>query len=160
MSNFNRFNLYFFGETLNLKLHMDYTKVIIAGHLTRDPEIRYSKSGSAITNLGVAVNKQWKGADGETNKKAHFFDVVFFGKRAETISNHFRKGSCIFVEGELEHATWNSEQGEKKSKVSIKGWEFKFVDKNPNPQDGISGEETPEKKEGAGSISEKDDVPF
>lgn len=105
--------------------------VNILGTLVRDVELKYSQSGTAIGNFSIAVK------DGYNKDKTHFFDVVAFGKQAETINTYFNKGSRILINGELNQETWEKD-GQKKSKVTIKLNGFTFVDKksesNNQPQ--------------------------
>ena len=74
-------------------------KVFLMGNLTRDPEIRYTPSGAAVCNFGMAINRQWKTPDGESRKETCFVDCQMWGRRGEVIAEYLRKGSPIFVEG-------------------------------------------------------------
>ncbi len=103
--------------------------VVILGTLTRNLELKYTDSGSCIGNFGIATNEKWKDAQGQMKEKAHFFDVSVFGKTAETISNYFHKGSRILIEGSLDFQSWQTQTGEKRSKVGIKLKGFTFVDR-------------------------------
>ena len=109
-------------------------KVVILGTITRDPEIKYSQSGSAILNFGIATNDRWKDASGQVQEKAHFFDITAFGKQAETINQYFHKGSRILAEGSLDYQSWVAQDGSKKSKVGIKLQSFTFVDRKSDGQ--------------------------
>lgn len=101
---------------------MNINKVFIAGNLTKDPESKITASGKRICNFGVAVNETW----GE-NKKVHFFNCVAFGRTAETIANYMVKGRSIFVEGSLDYSTWENDEGQKRSAIKIKVFNFSFV---------------------------------
>jgi len=103
-------------------------KVQILGTITRDIELRYSQSGSAVANFGIAYNDKWKDQQGQVKEKAHFFDVSVFGKQAETINQYFRKGSRILIDGSLDFQQWEKD-GQKHSKVSIKMNGFSFIDR-------------------------------
>jgi len=110
-------------------------KVIILGTITRDIELKYTNSGVAIGSFGIAYNEKRKGADGQYTDKAHFFEVVTFGKQAEVVSKFFHKGSRILIEGSLDFQSWQDKSGNKRSKVSIKLNGFDFIDrKSDNPQ--------------------------
>lgn len=101
---------------------------IIAGNITRDPEVRYLPSGSAVVDFGVAVNKVWTTTDGEKREQVSFFNLVAFGKTAENINKYFFKGDPILVEGELKQETWDDKHtGEKKSAVKVIVNKFNFV---------------------------------
>ena len=103
----------------------------ILGTITREPELKYTQSGSAILNFGIAYNDKWKNQSGEMQEKAHFFEVSVFGKQAETINQFFNKGSRILIDGSLDFQSWEKE-GQKHSKVGIKLNRFTFVDKRDN----------------------------
>ncbi len=106
----------------------------ILGTITRDIELKYSQSGAAIANFGIAYNDKWKDSNGELKEKAHFFDVSVFGKQAETINSFFRKGSRILVDGSLDFQSWLDADGQKRSKVSIKMKGFSFIDRKSDEQ--------------------------
>ena len=106
--------------------------VQILGTITREPELRYTQSGTAILSFGIAYNEKYKKQDGSYEDKAHFFDVTAFGKRGETINQYFSKGSRILIGGSLDFQSWNDQQGQKRSKVSIKLNDFDFIDKKDN----------------------------
>jgi single-strand DNA-binding protein len=102
-------------------------KVFLMGNLTRDPEIRYAQSGMAVTNVGLAVNRRVK--DRSTDQwrdEVDFINAVFFGVRGEKLSQFFRKGSPILIEGSLRFSSWETPQGERRSKLEVVGdnWEF------------------------------------
>lgn len=109
-------------------------KVQILGTITRDINLTYTQSGSAIANFGIAYNDKWKGQDGQMQEKAHFFDVSVFGKQAEIISQFFNKGSRILIDGSLDFQSWEKD-GQKQSKVGIKMNGFSFIDRK---SDGVT----------------------
>ena len=96
-----------------------YNKVIIQGHLTRDTEIRYSQSGSAIANTGIAVTRKYKTATGEQKEEILFIDLSFFGRSAEVANQYLHKGSKLLVDGRLKLDQWTDKDGNKKSKHSV-----------------------------------------
>lgn len=97
-----------------------YNKVIVAGHLTRDPELKYTTAGTAAATIGIAVNESWTTKDGQRKEEAHFFDVVCFGKTAENVGKHLTKGRSMLVEGRLKQDRWeDKESGQKRSAVRI-----------------------------------------
>ena len=123
---------------------------IIKGHITRDPEVRYLQTGTAIASFGVAVNRKWKSESGEQKEEVSFFDVDAWGKTAETIAQWFKKGSPILITGRLKQETWDDKQtGQKRSKVKIVLDRFEFCGETkgagagvqqppPGDQDGAS----------------------
>lgn len=100
--------------------------VNIVGNITRDPELRQITSDFAVCEFGLAINGQVK-QNGEWVDYPNFFDVKFFGKKAEVISKHFCKGKKIGVTGKLKQERWESDAG-KRSKVVIEGLDFTFVE--------------------------------
>ncbi len=103
-------------------------KVFLAGHLTRDPEVRYISSGRAVADLGLAVNRRYKTASGEEKEETCFVNVTVWGKQAEMAGEYLRKGSGILVEGSLKMDQWES-NGEKRSKLSVTADRIQFLDK-------------------------------
>lgn len=87
-------------------------KVILVGNLGQDPEARYSSTGSAVTNVTVATNEQWKDkVSGEQQERTEWHRVVFFGKLGEIAAEHLRRGSQVFVEGKLRTRKWQDREG-------------------------------------------------
>ena len=111
-------------------------KVQILGTITRDVELRYTQSGSAIANFGIAYNDKWKDQSGQVKEKAHFFDVSAFGKKGEALNQYFSKGQRILIDGSLDFQQWEKD-GQKHSKVSIKLDNFDFIER----KDGASGQQ-------------------
>jgi single-strand DNA-binding protein len=96
-----------------------YNKVILVGNLTRDVEIRYTSSGSALAKVGIATNRRFKSATGETKDETMFIDLTFFGRTAEVANQYLRKGSKVLVEGRLVLEQWVAQDGTKRSRHSI-----------------------------------------
>ena len=101
-------------------------KVLLIGNLTRDPEVRMLPSGMAVCNFGLAVSRNFKDAEGNRREEATFVDVESFGPRGEALARFFSKGKPIFVEGRLKLDQWESQTGEKRSRllVDLENWEF------------------------------------
>src|SRR5258706_86595 len=109
----------------------NFNKVILAGNLTRDPELRYTPKGLAIAKFGLAINRTWKSETGETKEEVTFVDVDSFGKQAEIIGQYFRKGKPILMEGRLRLDTWDDKQtNQKRSRLGIVLEGFQFMDSN------------------------------
>ena len=104
-----------------------YNRVMLMGNLTRNPELRYTPSGSAVADLGMAVNESFKNKSGETVEQTCFVDVVVWGRQAETASEYLQKGSPVFVEGRLQFDQWESQQGEKRSKLRVRAERVQFL---------------------------------
>ncbi len=96
-----------------------FNKVILVGNLTRDIELRYTPSGTAVGNTGIATSRKFKSADGQQKEEVCFVDLTFFGRTAEIANQYLRKGSKILVEGRLKFDTWEDQNGGKRSKHSI-----------------------------------------
>lgn len=105
-----------------------YNKVILMGHLTRDPQLSYLPSKTAAVDIGLAVNHKYKGNDGQVKEKVCFIDCRAFGKQAETINQYLGKGRSVLVEGRLEFDQWESQDGSKRSKHRVFIERFTFVD--------------------------------
>jgi single-strand DNA-binding protein len=97
-----------------------FNRVILVGNVTRDPELRYIPSGTAVTDLGLAVNDRRKNAQGEWIEETTFIDVTLWGRQAEVASEYLNKGSPVLVEGRLKLDTWEKE-GKKQSKLRVIG---------------------------------------
>ena len=95
-----------------------FNKVIMAGNLTRDIELRYAQSGSAIANTAIAVTRKFT-QNGEKKEEVCFIDLTFFGRQAEVANEYLRKGSKILVDGRLNFDQWVAQDGSKRSKHSI-----------------------------------------
>ena len=107
----------------------NYNKVILMGNLTRDPEVRYTSSGTAIAKLGIAINRYWSNKDGQKQEETTFVDVDAFGRQAETIGQYLKKGRPIMVEGRLKLDQWDDKQtGQKRSKLGVVLDRFEFID--------------------------------
>jgi len=96
-----------------------YNRVILLGNLTRDPEMKYLPSGMAVTDLGLAVNDRRKNANGEWVEEAVFVDVTLWGRTAEIASEYLNKGAPVFIEGRLKFDTWQTNDGQKRSKLRV-----------------------------------------
>lgn len=96
-----------------------YNKIILAGNLTRDVEVRYTQGGSAIGKTGIATNRKFKSQTGEQKEEVMFIDLTFFGRTAEIANQYLRKGSKVLVDGRLTLEQWTAQDGSKRSKHSI-----------------------------------------
>jgi len=122
-----------------------YNKVILVGNLTRDVEIRYSQSGSAIGNVGIATSRKWKSQTGEQKEEVLFIDLTFFGRTAEIANQYLRKGSKVLVDGRLTFQQWTAQDGSKRSKHVVTVENLQMLDSkadsmNPNNNNGYSAQ--------------------
>ena len=104
-----------------------FNKVILMGNLTRDPELRVTANGLSIGKLGLAVNRVFSTKDGERREETTFVDIDAFGKQAEVISKYMRKGSPIMIEGRLKFDQWETNDGQKRSKLGVVLENFQFL---------------------------------
>lgn len=96
-----------------------YNKIILAGNLTRDIEIKYTSGGSAIGNTAIATSRKFKAQDGTQKEEILFIDITFFGRTAEIANQYLRKGSKVLVDGRLKLDQWTAQDGSKRSKHSV-----------------------------------------
>jgi len=125
-----------------------YNKVVLVGNLTRDVEIRYSQSGSAIGNVGIATSRKWKSQTGEQKDEVMFIDLTFFGRTAEIANQYLRKGSKVLVDGRLQFQQWTAQDGSKRSKHAITVENLQMLDskadaQNPNNNNGYGEQAMP-----------------
>ncbi len=102
-------------------------KVFLMGNLTRDPELRYTPSGTAIASFGIAINRTWSGPDGEKIEEVCYVDINMFGRRAEVINEYFSKGNPIFIEGRLQFQQWETKDGQKRNALRVVAEDFQFI---------------------------------
>ncbi|MCE5268495.1 MAG: single-stranded DNA-binding protein [Planctomycetaceae bacterium] len=96
-----------------------YNRVILIGNLTRDPELRYLQSGTAVSDIGLAVSEKRKNANGEWIEDTVFVDVTLWGRTAEVAGEYLSKGSPVFIEGRLKLDSWEGQDGQKRSKLKV-----------------------------------------
>lgn len=139
-----------------------FNKVILAGNLVRDPELKYTPKGSAVCKIGLAINRQWKSDSGEKKEEVVFVDVDAFGKQAETIAQYLKKGRPLLVKGRLKLDQWEDKQTQqKKSRLGVVLESFQFLDSGKSDGEVSAPRQT--KPNAAGTEAgqpEDDDVPF
>jgi len=127
-----------------------FNKVMLMGNLTRDPELRYTSNGSAVTSFGLAVNRKFKQGD-EWKEDVCFVDITVWGKQGENCAEYLSKGRPAFVEGRLQYSTWESD-GQKKNKLDVVANTVQFLGSRGDSQRGPSVGQSP--------VPDEDDVPF
>lgn len=101
---------------------------MLIGNLTRDPEVRYTPKGTAVTDLGLAINRNYSTDDGDKREETTFVDITFWGRQAETLGQYMKKGRPLYVEGRLQLDTWDDKNtGQKRSKLKVVGENFQFL---------------------------------
>jgi len=109
-----------------------FNKVILLGNLTRDPEVRYTPKGSAVCDLGLAVNRQYSLDNGEKREEVTYVDVVLWARLAEIAGEYLKKGRPVFIEGRLQLDTWDDKQsGQKRSKLRVVGETMQLLGSRP-----------------------------
>jgi len=104
-----------------------YNRVILIGNLTRDPEVRFASGNNAICKFGLAVSRNYTTKDGEKREDTTFVDIDAFGKVGEILGKYLSKGRPVMIEGRLQLDTWESKEGEKRSKLKVVCENFQFL---------------------------------
>ena len=148
-----------------------FNKVILLGNLTRDPEVRYTPKGTAVTELGMAVNRVYTAENGEKREETTFVDITLWGRTAEIAGEYLKKGRPVFIEGRLQLDTWDDKQsGQKRSKLKVVGEGLQLIGSRPGGSSGGGGDDessgaprssksTPPPK-AAPSAPDDDEIPF
>ena len=117
-------------------------KVLLMGNLTRDPEVKYTPKGTAVCDLGIAINDSYKAQDGTIKETVTYVDVEVWGRTAENCKQYLTKGRPVFVEGQLRLDQWETPQGEKKSRMKVRADRVQFLGGGPARPAG-GGEQRP-----------------
>jgi single-strand DNA-binding protein len=130
-------------------------KVLLMGNLTRDPEVRYTPKGTAVAELGIAVNRVYSGENGEKREEVTFVDVTVWGRTAENVGEYLKKGRPVFIEGRLQLDSWEDKQsGQKRNKLKVVADNVQFLG---SPRGGTgstpdeAGESAPRSRESGGT---------
>ncbi|MBN1868777.1 single-stranded DNA-binding protein [Candidatus Sumerlaeota bacterium] len=118
---------------------LELNKVMLIGNLTRDPELSYLPSGTALAKLGVAVNRRYKDRNGESKDDVAFIDVETWAKSAEFCAKYLKKGRRVFIEGRLRQDRWESPDGGKRNRIVVNAERVQFADSRPSEDGGSSG---------------------
>ena len=138
----------------------NFNKILLMGNLTRDPQLSYLPSQTAVVEFGLAVNRKWTSRDGEKKEETCFVDCRAFGRTAENINKYMSKGRPLFVEGRLTFDSWTAQDGSKRSKHRVTVENFQFIGGAP----GSGGRQTEQNAgNAAGQVEQNvnsDDIPF
>ena len=154
-----------------------YNRVILMGNLTRDPEMKYIPSGTAVTNFGLAMNERYTDRQtGEQRENTCFVDVEAWGRQAEIANEYLSKGRPVFIEGALKFDSWESQDGSKRSRLSVRAFRIQFIggradgdemgggyaDAQPAaaPTGSAPYQEAPAPEASSAPSSTEDDIPF
>ena len=132
-------------------------KVMIIGNVGRDPEMRYTPNGAAVTSFSVAVSRRWTSNDGQQQDETEWFNVVAWNKLAEVCNQYVTKGSSVFVEGRLRTRSWDGQDGQKHYRTEVVAFTVQFLGSpNRQPRPVEAGGHADE----FGGDIEPDDIPF
>jgi single-strand DNA-binding protein len=147
-----------------------FNKVLLLGNLTRDPEVRYTPKGSAVCDLGIAVNRSYTTDAGEKREEATFVDVTLWGRTAEVAGEYLKKGRPVFIEGRLQLDSWDDKQtGQKRSKLKVIGETMQLLGSGrggggapaeASDEDRPSSRPAPPPKPSAQPQPDEDEIPF
>ncbi len=128
----------------------NFNKVFLMGNLTKDPELRYTPQGTAVTNLRMAVNRKFRNKNQELKEETCFINAVVWDKQAESCNQYLKKGSALFVEGRLQSRSWEDNAGQKRSVIEVKAERVQFLG---SPRSGRSAELAESQAASAESLS-------
>ncbi len=107
----------------------DLNRVYLVGNLTRDPEVRYLPSGTAVCEMALALNERYRNKAGEDVETTHYVDVVVWERQAENCGKYLTKGSPVLIEGSLQQDKWQTKEGENRSKLRVRASRVQFLSK-------------------------------
>ncbi len=122
---------------------MNVNKVFVGGNITRDPQLSYLPSQTAVVDFGMAVNRKWQSKDGEKKEEVCFIDLQVFGKSAETLNKYVSKGDPLFIEGRLKFDSWTAQDGSKRNKLRVIVDNFQFIGGKKETKPETSSEDIP-----------------
>lgn len=137
----------------------NFNKILLLGNLTRDPQLSYLPSKTAVVDFGLAVNRKWKSQDGTVNEDTCFIDCKAFGKYAENINKYCKKGNPLFVEGRLTYESWTTQEGSKRSKHRVTVENFQLLG-SPNTLNTDDGKGASVEEPSALENDLNDDIPI
>lgn len=121
-----------------------FSKAIVAGNVTRDPELRTTMSGSQVCSFSIAVNRSYRGNDGNQQDQVSFIECIAWGKSGETIAQYVKKGSGLLVSGRLEQRSWDDKtSGQRRSRTEVVVDDFTFIGGNGNGGGAGAGSSAP-----------------
>jgi len=133
-------------------------KVMLIGHLGRDPEMRYTPSGRPVTSFSIATNRSWNTSDGERHTDTDWFNIVTWGNLAEICNQHLKKGQQVYIEGRLQTRQWDDKEGNKHTTTEVVASEMLILgDRRGTSSD--QGEDVSERDEFDNRANE-DEFPF
>jgi single-strand DNA-binding protein len=133
-------------------------KVMVIGHLGRDPEMRYTPSGRPVTTFTVAVSRSWNTADGERRSETEWFNIVAWGNLAEICKQYLHKGQQVYIEGRLQTRQWEDKEGQKHKNVEVVANEMMMLgDRRDNSK---KSDEVDQEEDQSEPMADEDEFPF
>jgi single-strand DNA-binding protein len=132
-------------------------KVMVIGHLGKDPEMRYTPSGRPVTTFSVAVSRSWNTADGERRSETEWFNIVAWGNLAEICKQYLHKGQQVYIEGRLQTRRWEDKEGQKHTSVEVVANEMLMLG---DRRDNKGSQESDQDEESQEPIADEDEFPF
>lgn len=122
-------------------MSLNLNHVVLAGHLTRDPELKQIGADRVVASTGLAINRRWKDTAGTQHEEATFIEIECWGRTAELVGQYLKKGSPAYVEGRLKLDSWDDkESGQKRSKLKVVAESVQFLNARPASEGGEAGE--------------------
>lgn len=134
-------------------------KVILIGNLGRDPEVRYTPSGTAVANFSLATTENWTNKDGEKQSRTEWHRVEAWGRLGEICGEYLSKGRQVYIEGSLQTDDWEDQEGNKRQTTKIKAWKMQMLGSR-SPGDMSSNMESAGETGPRGKEPQEDDIPF
>ena len=142
-------------------------KVMLIGNLTRDPELRYTPKGTAVADIGMAINRVWNNDSGQKQEETTFVDVTLWGRQAELAEKYLGKGRGVYIEGRLQLDSWDDkETGKKRNKLKVVGENLQFLPDGKAGGGGVGssqrpqGNSSPTANTAPAAEEDEDDIPF
>lgn len=137
-------------------------KVLLIGHLGRDPEVRYLPSGDPVANFSVATSEQWKDKSGNKQERTEWHNIAVFGKLADIAKQILHKGSAVYVEGRIQTREWEAQDGSKRKSTEIHAHNFQALGGKPQGEGRPQQESKPNtvNNYSGGTVITDDDIPF
>ncbi|MGD8406570.1 MAG: single-stranded DNA-binding protein [Anaerolineales bacterium] len=133
-------------------------KVMVIGHLGKDPEMRYTPSGRPVTTFSVAVSRSWNTADGERRSETEWFNIVSWGNLAEICKQYLHKGQQVYIEGRLQTRYWEDKEGQKHTSVEVVANEMLML--GDRRDSSSSSQESKEDDDQSAPVADEDEFPF
>jgi single-strand DNA-binding protein len=141
-------------------------KVILIGRLGKDPDMRYTPSGTAVANFSLATNSSFKDSDGNWQDKTEWHNIVTFGRTAEIAGEYLKKGKLVYIDGRLQTSSWEDQNGQKRYKTEVVASELQLIGSRGDSESGAdtsaadTEDEVPAAEDIPPANEEEDDLPF